>query len=234
MDNFSLMILAAGFGARMKKLTEHTPKPLLRIKNKTLLGNTIDFFEKLGCNKFIINTHYLHKQLDDFIKKNYSNKKIILIFEPNILDTGGGIKNAIKYFNKKNFLATNVDILWNEHNLKDIINFINQIKKVKNCSLLLSKRTNTMGIDREYGDFAFEKDNLRRWKNNDPIIFYSGLQILNPKIFENINLEKFSLNYIWDQLINKKKLEGHIMKSKLSHLGDLATYEKINSSLTLD
>ena len=234
MDNFSLMILAAGFGTRMKKLTTHIPKPLLRIKNKTLLSNTIDFFEKLGCNQFIVNTHYLHKQLDDFIKKNYSNKNIILIFEPNILDTGGGIKNAIKYFNKKNFLATNADILWNENNLTDIINFINQMKKVKNCSLLLSKRTNTIGIDREHGDFAFEKNILRRWQDNDPTIFYSGLQILNPKIFNNIDLEKFSLNYIWDQLINKKKLEGCIMKSKLYHLGDLTTYEKINSSLTLD
>ena len=46
MHNFSMMILAAGFGTRMESLTDNTPKPLLKIKNKTLLGNTIDFFEE--------------------------------------------------------------------------------------------------------------------------------------------------------------------------------------------
>ena len=72
MRKFTLMILAAGYGTRMFPLTKKKPKPLLKIKNNTLLENTIIFFEKLGCNKFIINTHYLHEQIEIFIKKKIS------------------------------------------------------------------------------------------------------------------------------------------------------------------
>ena len=71
MRDFTLMILAAGFGKRMGNLTKNIPKPLLKIKHTTLLSNTINFFEKLGCNKFIINTHYLHNKLEKYIKKKF-------------------------------------------------------------------------------------------------------------------------------------------------------------------
>ncbi|PPR46174.1 MAG: D-glycero-alpha-D-manno-heptose 1-phosphate guanylyltransferase [Alphaproteobacteria bacterium MarineAlpha5_Bin8] len=234
MINFSLMILAAGFGKRMKSLTENTPKPLLKVHNKTLLGNTIDFFEKLGCNHFVINTHYLHKKLKDYLNENYSKKNINIIFEPHILDTGGGVKNAIKFFDKKNFLVTNADILWKDNNANDVKVFIDNINHIQNCCLLLSKKTKTIGITKRNGDFAFAKKNIRRWKINDPLIFYSGLQIINPVIFENYSIEKFSINEIWDELIIKKKLEGCIMNSNLFHLGDINTYNTIKDNLTLD
>ena len=55
MRNFTLMILAAGFGMRMESLTKNIPKPLLKINNSTLLTNTINFFENLGCKKFLFN-----------------------------------------------------------------------------------------------------------------------------------------------------------------------------------
>ena len=118
MQNFTLMILSAGFGTRMQNLTRNIPKPQLKINNTTLIKNTINFFEKIGCNRFIINTHYLYKQFNDYLDLNFSDKKIISIYEPEILDTGGGIKNAIKFFDRKNFLVTNCDIFWNGYLIK--------------------------------------------------------------------------------------------------------------------
>ena len=63
MNKFSLLILCAGFGKRMLDLTTDIPKPLLKVNNKTLLSNTINFFKNLDVMKFFINTHYLHKKL---------------------------------------------------------------------------------------------------------------------------------------------------------------------------
>ena len=68
---------------------------------------------------------------------------------------------------------------------------------------------------------------IRRWMEGDPVIFFSGLQILNPKIFENFEYDKFSMNKIWDKLILEKKLKAKIMKSKLFHVGDIKTFNKI-------
>ena len=226
MRKFSIMILAAGFGTRMKNLTKNTPKPLLKINNTTLLSNTINFFKKLGCERFVINTHYLNKEFNDYINFNHAKENIILIYEPEILDTGGGVKNAVKYFNDKNFLITNADIYWNKNNISDLKKIIDQIDLIQYCCLLLSKLSNANGINRDYGDFALNNNYLRRWQKNDPVIFYSGLQILNPIIFSNFNKIKFSMNEIWDNLIKKNQLKGMLMESNLLHIGDVNTYEK--------
>ena len=82
MTSFNLMILAAGYGKRMKNLTDSKPKPLLKINNKELLRHNIDFFLTIGCKKIVINTHYLHDQIQTFIKEYYSDKNIQLTYEP--------------------------------------------------------------------------------------------------------------------------------------------------------
>ena len=81
MKNFSLMILAAGYGKRMKHLTKEVPKPLLKINNRELLSYNIEFFLNLGCNKIVINTHYLHNQISSFVKNKKFSCKIDLVFE---------------------------------------------------------------------------------------------------------------------------------------------------------
>ena len=229
MRNFTLMILAAGFGTRMESLTKNIPKPLLKINNSTLLTNTINFFNNLGCNKFIINTHYLHENFIDYINLKHSKKNIYLIYEPQILETGGGVKNSLKYFDSKNFLVTNADIYWDASNTNDVNKFINIIDQFESYFLLLSNQKKTIGIERAYGDFVLDNGYVRRWIEGDPVIFFSGLQILNPKIFEKFESNKFSMNKIWDKLILEKKLKAKIMKSKLLHIGDKKTFNKIVS-----
>ena len=68
MIKFNLMILAAGYGKRMNNLTNTIPKPLLKINNKELLRYNIDFFKNLGCEKIVINTHYLHDQIKNCVQ----------------------------------------------------------------------------------------------------------------------------------------------------------------------
>ena len=100
--------------------------------------------------------------------------------------------------------------------------------------MLLSNIKGTYGINKKDGDFIFKNNYLQRWNKNDPIIFYSGLQIVNPIIFKGCNKIKFSMNEIWDNLIKKKKLHGIIMKSNLFHIGDKTTYNKFNRNKILD
>ena len=107
------MILAAGYGKRMMPLTQSQPKPLLNINGITLLENSINFLIKLGCKKVIINTHYLNNQIESFINQLKEREKIITIYEKEILDTGGGIKNIIPHINSNNLLVVNSDIFSN-------------------------------------------------------------------------------------------------------------------------
>jgi len=228
MINFNLMILAAGYGKRMKNLTDSKPKPLLEINNKELLRHNIDFFMDLGCKEIVINTHYLHEQIKDFIKKYYSNSNIQLTYESTLLNTGGGIKNALSLLGDKNFLVTNADILWKEDNKKDILNFINNYQEIESCKLLLAKDTNFKGLKKSTGDFILENSLVKRWKKNDPPLYYTGLQIINPSIFKLTEEKSFSLNKLWDLLIANKNLQGKILYSNIVHIGDINAFNQFN------
>ena len=222
------MILAAGHGKRMKNLTDSKPKPLLEINNKELLRHNIDFFMDLGCKEIVINTHYLHEQINDFVKKYYSNTNIQLTYESTLLNTGGGIKNALSLLGDKNFLVTNSDILWKEDNKKDILNFINNYQEIESCKLLLAKDTNFKGLKKSTGDFILENSLVKRWKKNDPPLYYTGLQIINPSIFKLTEERSFSLNKLWDLLIANKNLQGKILYSNIVHIGDINAFNQFN------
>ena len=75
------MILAAGFGKRIRPLTNDCPKPLLKIGKETLLSNTIKFLSSFGVKEVVINVHYLGEQIIDYIKRNEFNLEIKIIRE---------------------------------------------------------------------------------------------------------------------------------------------------------
>ncbi len=170
MTKFNLMILAAGYGKRMDNLTYSTPKPLLKINNKELLRYNIDFFTNLGCEKIIINTHYFHDKIQHFIEQHYSDRNVILIYEPTLLNTGGGIKNALSSLGDKNFIVTNSDILWKKENTKDVLKFINNYQKIETCKLLLAADSNFEGLKKSEGDFKHEGGLLKSYVNHAIII----------------------------------------------------------------
>ena len=230
MTGFNLMILAAGYGKRMNNLTNSTPKPLLKINNKELLRHNIDFFTNLGCKKIIINTHYLHDKVQHCIERYYSDRNIIISYEPTLLNTGGGIKNALSSLGNNNFIVTNSDILWKENNSEDVLNFINNYQEIETCKLLLAKDHNLEGLKKSTGDFKYEDGLVTRWKKNDPYLYYTGLQIINPIVFKLIEGVSFSLNKLWDLLIDKDNLLGEISSSNIAHIGDINAFNKFTEN----
>ena len=230
MNSFHLMILAAGYGKRMHNLTHSIPKPLLKINNKELLRHNIDFFINLGCDKIIINTHYLHDKIQLCIDDHYSDINIILSYEPTLLNTGGGIKNALNLLGDKNFIVTNSDILWKEENSQDVLNFINNYQEIKTCKLLLAAANNFEGLKKLEGDFAYKDKLVTRWKINDPFLYYTGLQIINPIVFNLMEEESFSLNKLWDLLILRENLHAEISNSKIAHIGDIKAFNQFKDN----
>ena len=129
------MILAAGYGKRILPLTLECPKPLLEIGNETLLSNTIKFLKLYGVKQAIVNVHYLGEQIVEYISKNKFNLDIKVIREKEkILDTGGGVLNALDYFSSEPFLIINPDTIWNSNYIEEFKqmekNFQNNKKNV--------------------------------------------------------------------------------------------------------
>ena len=146
------------------------------------------------------------------------------------MNTGGGIKNALSFLGDNNFIVSNSDILWKEENNKDVIKFINNHQEIETCKLLLAADNNFEGLKKPEGDFNFKDSLVTRWKKNDPHLYYTGLQIINPIIFNLIEDVSFSLNKLWDLLIAKDSLLGEICSSKIAHIGDINAFNQFKDN----
>ena len=222
------MILAAGFGRRLNPLTYNTPKPLLKIGNYTLLSNTLNFLEKIKVNKVVINTHYLQEKIVEYLDKKKFDLDITIVNEKKkILDTGGGILNALEHFND-NFICINPDTIWNSNYIEEFKqmekNFQNNKKK---CHLLVVDRQKSFDKNLK-GDFNLEDDLISRSTNSNLKYIFTGLQIINPKIFSNIDDKVFSINQVWDKLIKKNELFALESKVHFLHVSTLEIYKKLN------
>ncbi len=222
------MILAAGFGKRIHPLTLKQPKPLLKIGDETLLSNTRKFLQLLGITQVVVNVHYLGEQIVDYINKNKFNLAINIVREKDkILDTGGGILNAIQHFSNEAFLIINPDTLWNSHYLKEL----KMMQKVffeneKKCLLLVVNKKKS--FDQSFkGDFNL-KNNLISRKSRDNLDYiYTGLQIIEPGVFSNINEKVFSINKIWDKLIASNELYAIESNIDFLHVSTLYIYKSL-------
>jgi len=104
--------LAAGLGKRLRPLTEDLPKPLIPIFQKPLITFVLDHLIKVGVERFVINTHKQADLFEDFFCDNeYEGHSVTLVHEPDLLETGGGIKNAESYLGSDPFLTYSGDIL---------------------------------------------------------------------------------------------------------------------------
>ena len=220
------IILAAGLGKRMQPITLKTPKPLIQIGNKNLLERAIELLINHGIEEIAINVHHLPDQIRDFINsKKYKVKIIISNEQDMLLDTGGGILQATKSF-KKPFVAINPDTLWNDaycNELKDLENLYFQKKKP--CLLLVNKN---LSFDNSFkGDFNLKNGLISRDNSNEFI--FTGLQILNENVFSFIKDKIFSMNKIWDYLIDNNSLVGNESRQKFYHLNTKEMYEKISN-----
>jgi len=114
-------VLAAGLGTRLRPLTDHLPKPLIPIFQKSLITFALDHLISAGVNKFVINTHRCPELFRDFFSRsNYAGCSVTLIHEPELLETGGGIKNAERDLGSEHFLTYSGDIL-TDVNLQPLI-----------------------------------------------------------------------------------------------------------------
>jgi len=107
-------VLAAGLGTRLRVLTEEVPKPLIPIFQKPLVTFAFDHLIGVGVNRFLINTHRHPRLFKDFFAAcEYAGFPVTLVHEPDLLETGGGIKNAESHLGTEPFLTYSGDILTN-------------------------------------------------------------------------------------------------------------------------
>tara|TARA_B100001778_G_scaffold203282_1_gene167887 strand:- start:607 stop:1248 length:642 start_codon:yes stop_codon:yes gene_type:complete len=208
------LILAAGYGMRMDNLTKDIPKPLLKIKNKTLISYAIDLIKNMSFDKIYINTHYKHNMLDRFISENYPD--ITISYEETILGTGGGIKNI----QTNDTVILNTDNLWDqsfENELEKSIKFFDENKSFDSVLLINSKNNNF--------DLEVNNEGLINFPSKLCNTSFQGCHIIRknslhpyPKIF---NIQDF-----WKDCSLNEKIYGYETTKINAHVGTKDEYLK--------
>ena len=191
------MILAAGLGTRLKPLTDHKPKALLKWEGKPLLEQIILKLKSSGFTSIIINVHHHAGLIMDFVKqKDDFGIEIKFSHEADeLLDTGGGIANASWFFREDPFLVYNVDIL-SDIDLRAM--YKDHLKSGAIATLAVKERVTTRSL------LMSEDAKLKGWRDNRtgetiltgtsaeglvPIAF-SAVHIMDPKVFALFPKEK--------------------------------------------
>ena len=187
------MILAAGFGTRLKPLTNDLPKPLFPILNQPILEHTLQFLRSQDIRDIAINLHHKPENITNYfgdgkkfgVNLHYSR-------EEKILGTAGGIKKLQNFFNDDSFYVINSDVLA-DINLKDVMRFHKE-KKSK-LTLVVRKVSNTNKyqpiIRSDQGRIiSFLGHSITNSKNSTQVMF-TGIQIIEPDIFSRIPENKF-------------------------------------------
>ncbi len=214
------MVLAAGKGKRMRPITNNLPKPMVAVAGRTLLDHALDRVEEAGIKKAVVNTHYLAERIEQHLKQRAS-PNIVISFEKELLETGGGVKKALKEFGDEPFFVINSDALF----LNGSLNALERLAERWNpdemdALLMLHSTVEAYGYDGS-GDFEMDPMGkiIRKPERQIAPYLFTGIQILHPRVFEDTPEGPFSLNVIYNKLIDEERLYGVDHDGEWFHVG---------------
>lgn len=200
---FPLMVFAAGFGTRMGALTAQRPKPLIEVAGRPLIDHALDLAEQAGASPVVVNTHYLADQ----IAHHLAGRPVRLSHEPDrILETGGGLRKALPLLGNGPVMTLNSDAVWT--GLNPLSQLMAHWDNDRMDALLLLLPAQTANGHSGTGDFlADAQGRLTRAKGTAGLV-YLGAQILHTERLQAIDQDVFSLNLLWDQMIENGRAYG--------------------------
>lgn len=215
------MIMAAGYGTRMKPLTNNISKAMVRLNGKPLINHMLQRLVNVGIKKAIVNVHAFAPNLISHLNSLNLDLEIVISDETNLLlETGGGVVKALPMLGQKPILICNIDSIWIEFE-PVLEKLINAWKPGHMDELLLCAKAEwSLGYSGK-GDFDFGKNNsLTRRSNQKSDYIYAGVQVFKPALAKPYKVEKFSRNKIWNESLKRKTIYGIQLPGYWMHVGD--------------
>ena len=215
------MVLAAGLGLRMRPLTDHLPKPLVRIAGRPLLDHVLDKLAAAGVAEAVVNVHYLPDQIIDHVASRKKPHVIISDERNQVLGTGGGVVKALPLLGPAPFFHVNSDTMWIDGVQSNLARLAHVFDPARmDILLLMAPTASSIGYSGR-GDYAMLPDGaLRKRREHQVVPFvYAGAAILSPKIFADAPKDEFSLTKMFDAANEQERLFGLRLDGVWMHVG---------------
>ncbi|HVO01369.1 MAG TPA: nucleotidyltransferase family protein [Candidatus Cybelea sp.] len=203
------MVMAAGYGKRLRPLTDTVPKPMVKVLGRPMIDVALDRLVAAGVERAVVNLHHLGEVIREHLKDR-ADIEIVFSEEKEILETGGGIKCALPLLGPEPFFVVNAKIIW----LNGREDALHRLAKAwdparMDALLLLHPTVTAIGYEGP-GDFQMDQEGLlsRRRQGEVAPFLYSGIYICHPRLFANSPDGAFSVNLLWDRAIEAGRLHG--------------------------
>ena len=215
------MILAAGRGERMRPLTDRHPKPLLKVDGRALIEWHIEALKDAGIKDILINTSWLGDQIPEYLGDGaYWGVDLTFSHEPSALETAGGIRKALDFFDGEPFIVVNGDV-WTDFSYKDLLQ---QPSKLAHIVLVPNPEHNLKG------DFQLRNDDLVIAEGDNKHTF-SGIGVYQPEIFKDLPLEEpYPLAPVLKELMVEAEVTGELFEGRWHDIGTPERLEALNLS----
>lgn len=217
----SAIVLAAGFGQRMRHLTKGTPKPLVPVLGKPLIDYGFDRLSEAGCTTIVVNVHYLADQVEVWARRHSSPRIVISDERAELLDTGGGLVKALPLLGHDPFFVVNSDSIWIDKGRPALQRLLAAWDEARmDCLLLLCPPERTVGYDGQ-GDFLKDAEGriTGRVRQGETGFAYIGAYLVHPRLLAHERVSKFSMNLLWDRAIAQGRLFGIEHEGQWLHVG---------------
>jgi len=231
------MVLAAGFGRRLRPITDNLPKPLVRLCGRTMIDRALDRLVEAGVEQAVVNLHYLGDQIVEQLSKR-DDLAISYSREDPILETGGGVNLALSRLGPEPFFVINADICWTDgcgSALKRLASAWRD--ETMDALLLLQPMVSAIGYDGWAGDFMLDplgRVRRRGEREISPFLF-AGIQILHPRLFAGAPVDApggaYSLNLLYDHAAESERLWGQRHDGLWFHAGTPEALEDVEDAL---
>ena len=205
------MILAAGYGKRLRPLTDHTPKPLIPIGGKPMIVHHLEKLAEAGIREVVINLGHLGSKIPDFLGSGSTWGVSIEYSDegPDPLETGGGMTKALPLLGKDTFLLVNGDV-WTDLDFSIIPKTLSSNDQ---AMLFLAKQPEW----REKGDFNLDESRVR--ESGTPNLLYAGIALYHPSILDGAVVEKFSIVPRLKKAIQQDRVAGQLINGEWDDVG---------------
>lgn len=216
------MVLAAGFGTRMRPLTDTMPKPLIPVAGTPLIDYTLDRFARAGVARAVVNVHYLADQIETHLADRAHPNILISDERGEILETGGGLIKAAPLLGDAPVFCTNTDAILEDGAGEPCARLLENWDDAKmDALLLLVPPEKASGYDGA-GDFSLSTEGHVTWpgENRRGALVFTGLQIIHPRLFHTETLRKVSTRAFWEKAMAAGRLHGLRHDGFWMHVGD--------------
>lgn len=217
------MVMAAGLGKRMLPLTEHTPKPLIRVGGKPLIDYMMDHLADAGIETAVVNVHHFPEQVESYLAGREHPRVVFSDERAELLETGGGMVKAWREgLLPDPFFCLNSDNIWIDGPRNTLFDLSDAWDPARMDALLLVVPRERAHQHRGKGDFHVEPDGhlRRRAPDEDSAPFiYIGAQIVSHRLLRDAPDGPFSTNKLWDRALAEGRLFGVIHAGEWFDLG---------------